>query len=64
MCVCVVSHPVFAWIAQDAVRRSAVGVWKCRGCRKIMAGGAWTLSTSAAVAVRSNIRRLREAQVL
>ncbi len=49
---------------QDAVRRTAVGVWKCRGCRKVMAGGAWTVSTAAATAVRSNIRRLREAQVL
>jgi large subunit ribosomal protein L37Ae len=39
-------------------------VWKCRGCKKIVAGGAWTVSTSAAAAVRSNIRRLREAQVL
>ncbi|EPZ35867.1 ribosomal protein L37ae [Rozella allomycis CSF55] len=45
---------------KDAVKRTAVGIWKCRGCSKVMAGGAWTVSTTAAVTVRSTIRRLRE----
>lgn len=26
---------------KDALKRSAVGVWKCKGCRKVIAGGAW-----------------------
>merc|ERR1712168_1525780 len=37
-----------------------VGIWHCKGCRKTIAGGAWTHSTTAAVTVRSAIRRLRE----
>ncbi|KAF9930242.1 60S ribosomal protein L43 [Linnemannia zychae] len=45
---------------RDAVKRQAVGIWKCRGCKKTMAGGAWTLSTTAAATVRSTTRRLRE----
>ena len=43
-----------------AVKRQAVGIWKCAGCKKTKAGGAYTLNTSAAVTVRSTIRRLRE----
>ncbi|KAF9581311.1 60S ribosomal protein L43 [Lunasporangiospora selenospora] len=45
---------------RDAVKRQAVGIWGCRGCKKTMAGGAWTLSTTAAATVRSTTRRLRE----
>ncbi|KAF9110333.1 60S ribosomal protein L37A [Mortierella sp. AM989] len=45
---------------RDAVKRLSVGIWKCRGCKKTMAGGAWTLSTTAAATVRSTTRRLRE----
>ncbi|KAF9567696.1 60S ribosomal protein L43 [Mortierella alpina] len=45
---------------KDAVKRQSVGIWKCRGCKKTMAGGAWTLSTTAAATVRSTTRRLRE----
>ncbi|KAJ3126218.1 60S ribosomal protein L43 [Nowakowskiella sp. JEL0407] len=45
---------------KDAVKRQAVGIWKCRGCQKTIAGGAWTVSTTAATTVRSTVRRLRE----
>ncbi|KAI8877547.1 60S ribosomal protein L37a [Backusella circina FSU 941] len=45
---------------KDAVKRTAVGIWKCKGCRKVMAGGAYTVSTTAAATVRSTVRRLRE----
>merc|ERR1739848_370828 len=47
---------------KDSMKRSAVGIWKCKGCRKTVAGGAWAPSTSAAVTVRSAIRRLSEMQ--
>ena len=43
-----------------AVRRAAVGIWTCGGCKKTSAGGAFTLHTGSAVTVRSTIRRLRE----
>ncbi len=26
---------------KDAMRRSAVGIWTCRACKKTVAGGAW-----------------------
>jgi large subunit ribosomal protein L37Ae len=42
------------------VTRKAVGIWNCKGCRKTVAGGAWTVSTTAAATVRGTIRRLRE----
>ncbi|KAJ8313611.1 hypothetical protein KUTeg_008172 [Tegillarca granosa] len=45
---------------KDAMKRKAVGIWACRRCRKVVAGGAWTYSTNAAVTVRSAVRRLRE----
>ncbi|KAK3313521.1 ribosomal protein L37ae [Apodospora peruviana] len=45
---------------KDSVRRSAVGIWGCKSCKKTMAGGAYTVSTPAAAAMRSTLRRLRE----
>ncbi|KAJ2964694.1 hypothetical protein NQZ79_g441 [Umbelopsis isabellina] len=50
----------FILVLQDAVKRTAVGIWECKGCKKVMAGGAWTVSTTAAATVRSAVRRLRE----
>ena len=45
---------------KDSVKRVAVGIWKCNACEKVIAGGAWTVSTTAAATVRSTVRRLRE----
>ncbi|CAG8463641.1 231_t:CDS:2 [Dentiscutata erythropus] len=45
---------------KETVKRKAVGIWKCRACNKIVAGGAWTVSTTTAATVRSTVRRLRE----
>ncbi|EEB07918.1 60S ribosomal protein L43 [Schizosaccharomyces japonicus yFS275] len=47
---------------RSTVKRQAAGIWKCTGknCGKIIAGGAWTVSTAAATSARSTIRRLRE----
>lgn len=56
------------------MKRKAVGIWECRGCRKVIAGGAWQMGygapartlltthsrTSAAAVVRSSVRRLRD----
>jgi len=44
-----------------SVRRQAVGIWKCKSCGKVVAGGAYSLNTASALTVRSTIRRLREA---
>ena len=45
---------------KDTVKRSVVGIWTCRACKKDLAGGAYSLSTATAATVRSTIRRLRE----
>lgn len=37
---------------QDSVKRTAVGIWNCRACNKTVAGGAWTVATTAAATVR------------
>lgn len=37
---------------KDAVKRQAVGIWHCKACKKTTAGGAWTVSTTAAATVR------------
>ncbi|KAL7577679.1 hypothetical protein ACA910_000993 [Epithemia clementina (nom. ined.)] len=46
---------------KDNVKRTCVGIWECKSCRKVVAGGAYTLSTPAAITVRSTIGRLRKA---
>jgi len=45
---------------KDTVKRQATGIWNCRACRKIVAGGAYVMGTSTAATVRSTVRRLRE----
>ncbi len=47
---------------KDSVRRQSIGIWNCRACHKVVAGGAYVVATTAAATVRSNIRRLRELQ--
>ena len=34
------------------MKRTAVGIWHCSACKKTIAGGAWTVSTTAAATVR------------
>jgi large subunit ribosomal protein L37Ae len=42
------------------MKRAVVGIWHCKGCKKDVAGGAYSVSTATAATVRSTIRRLRE----
>ena len=60
----ITQHAVYtcAFCGKDAVRRTAVGIWNCKSCRKVVAGGAYVVTTVAAATVRSSIRRLRELQ--
>jgi len=51
-----------AFCGKISVKRTAAGIWECKGCRKVMAGGAYSLTTPAATTVRSTIGRLRKTQ--
>jgi large subunit ribosomal protein L37Ae len=35
---------VCQFCGKNAVKRTAVGIWNCRSCRKTTAGGAYTVS--------------------
>ena len=45
---------------KDSVKRTAVGIWRCKACRRNIAGGAWEFSTSAAQTARTTIHRLKK----
>merc|ERR1711966_490215 len=49
---------------KDNVKRTNVGIWNCRSCKKVVAGGAYVLVTPQAAQVRTPPRRLREAKSL
>ena len=49
-----------AFCGKTSVKRTCVGIWNCKSCRKVVAGGAYTLSTASAITVRSTIGRLRK----
>ena len=40
--------------------REAAGIWKCRGCQKAIAGGAWEFVTTAATTAKTTINRLKK----
>ena len=44
---------------KECVKREAVGIWKCKQTGRKIAGGAWTLNTTAAITAKTNINRLR-----
>ena len=41
-----------SFCGKDTVKRTAVGIWNCGACNKVIAGGAWSLNTTAAATVR------------
>ena len=45
---------------KKAIRREAAGIWKCRGCRRAIAGGAWEFVTTAATTAKTTINRLKK----
>jgi len=32
-----------AFCGKDTVKRAVVGIWSCRSCKKVLAGGAYTM---------------------
>merc|ERR1712080_225627 len=39
---------------KDKVKRKCVGIWECKGCHKVVAGGAYTYSTTTAATVHNS----------
>jgi large subunit ribosomal protein L37Ae len=45
---------------KNSIRRHAVGIWRCKACRRSCAGGAWEFATSAALTAKTTINRLKK----
>ena len=45
---------------KDSVKRQATGIWRCKACRRTVAGGAWELNTATAVTAKTTINRLKK----
>merc|ERR1712096_124810 len=42
------------------MKRKSVGIWECKKCKKVVAGGAWTYSTPPAVTAKTTMNRLKK----
>ncbi|CDU16263.1 60S ribosomal protein L37a [Plasmodium yoelii 17X] len=49
-----------SFCGKTATKRTCVGIWECKKCKRKTCGGAWSLTTPAAVAAKSTIIRLRK----
>ena len=45
---------------KTTIKRQAVGIWKCRSCRRAIAGGAFEFVTTAATTAKTTINRLKK----
>ena len=45
---------------KTSIRRAAAGIWKCRACKRTIAGGAWEFTTTAATTAKTTINRLKK----
>ncbi|CAD7957306.1 unnamed protein product [Amoebophrya sp. A120] len=44
---------------KTAVKRKAAGIWSCKPCGRVYAGGCWQFSTAAAASVQATIQNLK-----
>ena len=51
---------VCPFCGKNSIRRQAVGIWRCKACRRSVAGGAWEFSTSTALTAKTTINRLKK----
>lgn len=54
------SKYVCPFCGKNQMKRAAVGIWRCKGCRRTVAGGAWEFTTTAAVTAKTTIQRLKK----
>lgn len=45
---------------KTSVKRKGIGIWKCRSCKVVVAGGAYVPTTPAGISSKSQNQRLRE----
>ena len=53
------SKYVCPFCGKNSMKRTAVGIWRCKGCRRTVAGGAWEFTTSASTTAKTTIMRLK-----
>ncbi len=51
---------VCPFCGKNSIRRHAVGIWRCKACRRTVAGGAWEFATSTALTAKTTINRLKK----
>jgi large subunit ribosomal protein L37Ae len=51
---------ICTFCGKNSIRRQATGIWRCKACRRVVAGGAWEFSTSAAQTAKTTINRLKK----
>ena len=53
------SKYICTFCGKNSVKRQAGGIWKCKRTNKKIAGGAYQLSTTAAITAKATIMRLK-----
>ena len=54
------SKNICPFCGKTTIKRQAAGIWKCRACRRSIAGGCWEFVTTAATTAKTTINRLKK----
>ena len=54
------TRSICPFCGKKSIKREAAGIWKCRGCRRAIAGAAWEFVTTAATTAKTTINRLKK----